>query len=545
MNIDHANSDVLIIDDQALAQNFLKKSLESLGFKHIKIAESAKHAIHLCEEQEFSIILCSFNLSRDRDGFHLFEEMKVKNYIKLTTTFIFVSAETSPELVNSVIELQPDDFLVKPFTPKELKIRLERVLSRKEKLNTVYFALENKKYRRAIDLIDKHLENPKLAKLAPFLVRIKGDALLATESFYEAEMYYSGLLEKYRFAWASIGLVKALLAQNKDNEAEQILASLVTRAESKLAALDLLGQYHLSKDNFEAAYLDFQQASELSPRNIDRHRNVLNIARLIHDHNAQFETAKSMAKFGKRSIHDSPDLYLTVARAGVDYALTLSEEESTAILRLSERYIDDIKKEFPNSALAKEKINVVKARIHYLKNEQATAQQLIHTVLYGNSASQNIEDDIDKAKAFHELGHKEAAIDILEHIGEADLGNPINQKVMSQFLAQEVKERKEIPYSPRELNNMAVSFYKKNQYEPAIQTFKDALRLMPKNTRIALNFLQVLVDQKLKYGFKDHHEDNYAKCIDILTAGNLDDTQTRRFEILVSKANQKSLKEQA
>ncbi|WP_228710676.1 response regulator [Saccharobesus litoralis] len=531
------SAEILIIDDQALAQNFLKKSLESLGYKHIKIAESAKHALQLCQEQNFSIILCSFNLSRDRDGFHLFEEMKVKGYIRPTTTFIFVSAETSPALVNSVVELQPDDFLVKPFTAKELKIRLERVLSRKDKLKSVYRAIESKKYNKAIQLIDNHLENPKLAKLAPFLVRIKGDTLLAMEAYEEAERYYHSILEKYRFAWAQVGLVKALLALDKNETAEAILTRLVERPESRLAALDLLGQFHLHNDDFEKAYADFNQAAELSPRNIDRHKNVLNLARLIHDHNAQFETAKNIAKYGKRSIHDSPDLYLTVARAGVDYALTLSEEESAPILRQSEKYIEEIKKEFPNAKLAKEKINVTKARIHYLKNEQAQAQQLIQSALYGNSQSQNIEDDIDKAKAFHELGHKDAALELLENIGETNFGNEVSQKVMEQYLKQEAQERRDIPFSPRELNNMAVGFYSKNQLEPAIQTFSDALRLMPKNVRIALNFLQVLVDQKKRQGLKAHHQPMFDKCMILLSTEKMDDKQQRRFEILRSKAN--------
>ncbi|MDU0356053.1 hypothetical protein RS130_21085 [Paraglaciecola aquimarina] len=45
---------------------------------------------------------------------------------------MFISADTNSDLVQSIIELQPDDFLAKPFTVKDLDRRLGRVLARKK-----------------------------------------------------------------------------------------------------------------------------------------------------------------------------------------------------------------------------------------------------------------------------------------------------------------------------------------------------------------------------------------------------------------------------
>lgn len=531
------NAKVLIIDDQQLAQNFLKRALESLGFSYIVMAESAKHALRQCEDHAFNVIICSFNLSRDKDGFHLFEEFKHRGIISLTTSFIFISADTGADLVNSVVELQPDEFLAKPFTPRELSLRLNRVLTRKQKLNNVYTALDQKRFKFALGLIDRHLQNPKLARLSPLLMRLKGDALLATKDWSEAERYFRDTLNLQKFTWASVGLAKALIAQDKDDEALEILEELVKRPETRLAALDMLAHVHVNQSEFDSAYQDTQRAAEISPRNIDRHKNTINLARLVHDHGGQFEAAKAMVKFARRSVHDTPDLYMTVARAGVDYALTLTEQESNTIVRQSERYLEEVKTNFPNDESVRDNLTVVQARLHYIKSEEDKAKHLIQNLMHAQTPDK-VEDALDRAKAFHELGYHEKAVEMLDSMEGSDESNDaVSEKVLQEFIKQETKERKEIRYSPRELNNMAVAFYGKNQLAPAIQAFSDAFRIMPKNERIALNLLQVLADMKVRNGLDESRTELFYKCQTLLASNELAHEQQKRFEKIMSSAS--------
>ncbi|MER2491406.1 tetratricopeptide repeat-containing response regulator [Catenovulum sediminis] len=530
-------SKVLIIDDQPLAQIFLKQSLEKIGFENISVAESAKHALRLCQETSFSVIICSYNLSRDRDGYHLFEELKATGAVRLTTAFIFTSAETDATLVNSVVELQPDDFLAKPFTAKELSERLRRVLTRKQKLSKIYQALDQNDYANALQNIDAILTDSKAANLYPLVLRIKGDVLLAQQDYTVAAKFYYEVITLQKFTWAMVGLAKAYLGLNKEDAAKSILEKLVTKPETKLAALDLLGQYYIQHDEYELAYQQLQNATGLSPRNINRQKNVLSLARLLHDHSGQYVTAKTMLKFAKKSLHDSPDLYLTVARAAIDYAMTLPETESAAIARQSERYLETLKHEFPNHPETKDKIAVVQARLHYLKDEQGKAKQLINSVMEQHNEG-SLEDHLDKAKAFHELGYQDQAVQLLEGLAAQTADDPLNEKIMSRYIKQEAQEKTDIPFSPRQLNNIAVQLYNKKQLPAAIQAFADALRLMPKNSRIALNMLQALVDQKLKTTLNDTQEELYQKCLRILNTTSLTSEQQQRYDKLIERNNQ-------
>ncbi len=101
---------ILIIDEQALAQNYLRFALEKLGYGKILFTDRAQTALQWCKDQEFDLIICSFNLQQGKDGFQLYEELKVRRIQRLKTGFIFISAETDPSLVYSVLELQPDEF---------------------------------------------------------------------------------------------------------------------------------------------------------------------------------------------------------------------------------------------------------------------------------------------------------------------------------------------------------------------------------------------------------------------------------------------------
>ncbi|MDX1678149.1 MAG: response regulator, partial [Arsukibacterium sp.] len=118
-----AQLNVLIIDDQVLVQNVIKAALYELGIENVKCAENAYYALRLCEQTPFHVVICAFNVQSDKDGFHLLEELKFKRYVTKCTVLIFLSAETSEDLVNSIVELQPDDFWVKPLSSKHVQNR--------------------------------------------------------------------------------------------------------------------------------------------------------------------------------------------------------------------------------------------------------------------------------------------------------------------------------------------------------------------------------------------------------------------------------------
>ena len=73
---------VLVVDNQALIHDLIKSALLELGVKQVSSAQNAFHAVRLCQQDSFDVVLLAFNVSSDKDGFHLFEELKHNNYIR-------------------------------------------------------------------------------------------------------------------------------------------------------------------------------------------------------------------------------------------------------------------------------------------------------------------------------------------------------------------------------------------------------------------------------------------------------------------------------
>lgn len=521
---------VLIIDDQPLAQSYMKQSLESIGFRDLICAEQAQTALRLCQSSKFDLILCSFNLGRDKDGYHLYEELKNKKLVKRTTGFIFISAETSPALVHSVIELQPDDFLAKPFSQKELSTRIEKLLNRKTTLAQIYDFIDVENYSKALKVIKVQLASTKVYNYTPILLRLKGELLLKLNQFAEAKEFFKSVLGIQKFTWAKIGLVESLIANSEFKFAQNLLESMLERPETRLVSYDLLSKLELQLKNYDSAQNYLVGATQMAPRNINRQHQLVNVARLNHDYENNYTANRNILKFAKNSIHHHPNIYLNVARAGVDYALTTDQTELvTRLTRQSSECLNELKTQFPD-ADTQEQLDILHARIHYLKDEREKALGLINQLDNEGDPIRSVDDSLDKAKALHELGFHHKASLLFDKINQHCLQYKVDDKTLLAYISQEKQERNEIKHGPRELNNNAVEQYQRGQFPKAIETFSQAFRVMPKNASIALNLLQSMLNAS-----KSGESLNSAlinKCKKTIESENLDDEQQQRFDKL-------------
>jgi DNA-binding response OmpR family regulator len=529
------NTKILIVEDQPLAQNYLKYSLENLGFSGIIFAERAKEAIEHCSGIKFDLVLCSFDLSKGKDGYQLYEELKERKLIGLTTGFIFISAETEPGLVHSVLELQPDDFLVKPFTLKDLDLRISRVLSRKNRFKDIYRALDADNVSKALDLLDNYLSDKKYAKSIPQLLRIKGELLLQLEEFVRGQRFFVSVLKIQKLTWAKIGLIKCLIALGQEDQAFTQLEVLATQPGTQLEALELLGQIQFKRNDYNDALKSIKKATKLSPRNITRQDKLVNIARINHDYESQYKACRDIVKYAKNSLHENPEMYLNVVRSGIDYALTnYNEEQTYRTLKQANEYILELKTTFPN-ANKEDQINVINARILYLKDEKDKAKLLIGELDKEDEPIINVEDELDKAKSFHELGFYSQSKHLFEKIDHHCQQQMEDNNGISTYIKQEKQQREEIKEGPKQLNNNAVSFYQRGNYAEAIKAFRQAFALIPGNISIALNLLQS-IGNTLHMDLADSDiQLLMAQCLECIEKGALNKEQMERFKLVKEK----------
>lgn len=525
---------VLIIDDNLLVHSILKESLFALGIKEVRCAQNAYYGLRLCDEMHFHIVICAFNVKSDKDGFHLLEELKFKGHVTKTTVLIFLSTETNESLVNSIIELQPDDFWTKPLAIKKVRSRFIAILKVKQVLFNINNAIDKKSYAKALYFAERHLKNEKLAFYHPNINRIIGESYLALREFAEAEKFYFQLFKQYKYSWVYLGYAKALLKQGRLEEISDMLKTLIDKPETRFGAHDMMAQYFIEQEDYEQAYEEIKKAMALAPRNIERNKKSWDLARLTHDHKGQYVATKNIAQQAKNSIHDSPELLLNVIRSSIDLACATPDESANDLLQKTDRYIRQFEHDLHDANLFKQQLIVVKARLHNVRNERDKATKLVenHMSLQPTSV---VEDNLDRVKVLHELGMREDAIDLLAAINKQIAGDSLNSQVVRRYIAQETQQREEIHFTAKELNSMAVEHFQKNRLLPALDAIKQALTLSPNNTKLLFSELKILIKIKQEEQGTSEHEEATEKIIAELHAANLEGKSRATFEDLLLK----------
>lgn len=116
---------ILIVDDEEDLCEILQFNLEGEGYK-TEIACSAEEALRR-DLQSFDLILLDVMMG-EMSGFKLAQVLrKEKN---LTTPIIFITAKTAEDDLLTGFSLGGDDYITKPFSLKEVLVRVKAVLKR-------------------------------------------------------------------------------------------------------------------------------------------------------------------------------------------------------------------------------------------------------------------------------------------------------------------------------------------------------------------------------------------------------------------------------
>jgi DNA-binding NtrC family response regulator len=118
----NARNSVIIVDDDVMLLDMLKDGLSSEGY-YCEITINAKSALELINKTLFDIMIIDIDLP-DMNGFELTKKAK---RLKPDITVIIMTGFIKDFSYDEAIEIGATDFIKKPFTLKELIIRIKQV----------------------------------------------------------------------------------------------------------------------------------------------------------------------------------------------------------------------------------------------------------------------------------------------------------------------------------------------------------------------------------------------------------------------------------
>ncbi len=119
---------ILLVDDEQELLDMVKSILEAEGFREISTAKNEKDALAVAADFKPELAILDVMLP-DGNGFHLMEQLKQNSEYPI----LFLTARGEDEDKFKGFGLGADDYVVKPFLPKELVFRIMAILRRSYK----------------------------------------------------------------------------------------------------------------------------------------------------------------------------------------------------------------------------------------------------------------------------------------------------------------------------------------------------------------------------------------------------------------------------
>lgn len=173
------NLKILVVDDEVNIRNVIKEYAKFEGYE-VEEAGNGMQAVEICKEKDFDIIIMDVMMPK-LDGFSAIKEIrKTKN---IPVLMLSARGEEYDKLFG--FEIGIDDYVVKPFSPKEVMARVAAITSRvknnsktKKEDKYVFEGLEIDLLGRVVVVDGEKKElTPKEYDLLVYLIKNKNIAL--------------------------------------------------------------------------------------------------------------------------------------------------------------------------------------------------------------------------------------------------------------------------------------------------------------------------------------------------------------------------------
>ena len=115
---------ILIVDDEAKIRDIIKEYLKFEGFEYSE-AENGFEALNILQKQQFDLVLLDIMMPKI-DGIKVLKEIRAKG----NTPVILLTARGEEYDKLFGFELGADDYIVKPFSPREVMARIKAIIAR-------------------------------------------------------------------------------------------------------------------------------------------------------------------------------------------------------------------------------------------------------------------------------------------------------------------------------------------------------------------------------------------------------------------------------
>ncbi|CUS49260.1 MAG: putative response regulator [Idiomarinaceae bacterium HL-53] len=532
--LDLSRKKILIIDDQKTFQVMLKTMLLNMGALQVVTVASGEAGLAAHKQHHFDILLVDYNLGRGKNGRQVLEELRVLELLRPDGVFILVSGENNKPMVLSAIELQPDDYLMKPFSNNVLRSRLIRAFRKRVTLRKVYQALYRQKYPECLQACMEHIQNG--GRYQNFCRQLATELYMKSGKLNEAEATVKELLSEQRFSWGVLALAKIKFAQGEMDTALPLLDEVIKNNANATEAFDLKAKAFDHQTMLTEALDAARRAVSLAPFSLSRQLYMADLAR----RNEEYELAKQamyhVVEISRKSVHRDPKYLCTYIRSILDAAENgedskqISKYQQEASLALHRARTDEllVYSKFDYKTLE----SAVMARINAFNGQLREAQSNMKGIVSGFlEQGHEIPPEIapDVIIALLDIGEFERAELLADGLSDEAIFDEYNKSLLEARIEKCKEQRKSFV----DANKIGIKAYTEGNYTEALQNFEAALKLAPMNSGASLNYIQaaIKVMRESKAGI-NYLIDGCKRCFRTIEGLTLPESHQNRYKQL-------------
>lgn len=123
----HSKLKIMVVDDMETSRKMLKATLQGLGFKKVSLAPNVDEALKIFKrtankDDQFDLICTDIQMPGST-GIEFLKLIR-ENPATTKTPVLMVSSESDSDTILSAVDLGASNYLLKPFTEKDLVEKL-------------------------------------------------------------------------------------------------------------------------------------------------------------------------------------------------------------------------------------------------------------------------------------------------------------------------------------------------------------------------------------------------------------------------------------
>ncbi len=119
---------ILIVDDFPTMRRILKELLRDLGFNNTSEADDGATALPMLQLGGYDLLITDWNMP-GMQGIDLLRRIRADDKLN-SLPVLMVTAEQKPEQIDEAAKAGVNGYIVKPFTAKTLKGKLDKIFDR-------------------------------------------------------------------------------------------------------------------------------------------------------------------------------------------------------------------------------------------------------------------------------------------------------------------------------------------------------------------------------------------------------------------------------